>query len=112
MRITTAILGLFAATTFAHPAHADNHAPVVLDEISKFDCVKDCWRAHSDIEDYNRRQFCHSHAYDMTMKLSRKVLPCIKESCDHHDKDAIVLESRVWFCDFCGYLPDDAEISC
>jgi hypothetical protein len=107
------ILGLLAATATAFPAHAGSHAPVLLDEMSRYDCVKSCWHTHyPKIEGYNHRQFCHSHLYNIQIHLKSSVLPCIKDTCDHRHKSDIVRETRVWFCNFCGWLPASAGMEC
>jgi hypothetical protein len=106
-------LGLFAATAAALPAHASSHAPVVIDEISRYDCVRSCWYTHySEAESFNQRQFCGSHMYDVRTRLQGRVVPCIMHTCDPRQKSEIVRESRVFWCNFCGWLPNDAGMRC
>ncbi|KAF2438874.1 hypothetical protein P171DRAFT_448926 [Karstenula rhodostoma CBS 690.94] len=118
MKFPTAFTVVFTTLTTltialpSHP-HAGHHTPVDVNSMSRFDCVKDCWRSHyGKIEGYNQRQFCHSHLYNIEIHFKHRVLPCIKQTCDHSHKSEILYESREWFCNFCGWLPDDAGVSC
>lgn len=124
------LLCFLAATAFAAPRkHAPSHTKPKLEEISRFDCVvsfqemfnegewlmrfqKQCWEKYYDIETWTQRQICSTKLYGLTIGIHDKVLPCMIKTCDPRDKKAIVLESRVWWCSFCGWLPDDAEIKC